>query len=990
MQAVKNGLKSILRTPGRTVLFTLISIVIAALLAVSFCVFAAVRGYLADCERFYHTIVTVEYTGRDYPNETVYDEAFVRAVNEHRDEIDALKAAKEVISFESADGALALIEDFTRRDLVCYDPEAAVLKLHVTSKLEENTFVSTVTEELYSRKAVLSKLVLFIVDWEQLGIPEPERGDNFYVSGHYCDGKSSYIWLSAERLEDTELAPITLVKGAPEGTEEAYRALAVRTAVRNNAVRATRTADLSDCLPFHQQQLSLKEGRLFTEEEYASSAKSVLISDLLADLLNVGEGSTLRLSLLAGGGDPYAGVDGNVPEAEEYRIAGVYNWNEYHRYDVFLPDASAPERPAQPTAGYLLGTFRIENGGAERFIERTEPLTDDNFVFTLYDQGYSVSAEPMKELLFISTVFLTICVLLALAALLLECHLFVSKQRETAAAMLALGSGKKHVYLYFIAALLFIAIPAAAAGCVTARFLEGRVMRLLADFAGKLASEDLRFSSSRVSLIKELAFEPSIGAGVYLAAAGTLVFVTAVITALFAHGTVRAGERAAEPVKKLRKAAKSPKRERGSSSKLSGRLKYALLSTARSPARTAAIIAFALVAALFFTMLTSSLAGYKEELADYRRSAVIKGRATDRMGRLVGGISVLKAAASSIAESGLVRDHNATLREYHLRVVGVSVGADGEPRELPEIRIPESSFAQETLYDQIQNEPAAIGTLNVALSPEFYYTAPMELTWAEGEGEESFILGEGRIPCAMSAAEMAEHGIELGDTVDFLYAEMWYGSYSFLTVDMTVVASYVSANDSRTVYFPMGEKLESSGSAYDRTMLSSFTFTVSDNSELTKLRDALEEAEFAPVGSAKRLKGYAVIDDAAFLSVTRSMERQIEYVTALYYSLYAIAGVIGAVLAYLIIRQRRSEIALMRALGTQSGRLFFGFLFEAALLMALGLGLGMGLRVLTGSPPKRTALLLIAAFFAVWCVSASAALIASLRKQTMASLREPE
>ena len=56
----------------------------------------------------------------------------------------------------------------------------------------------------------------------------------------------------------------------------------------------------------------------------------------------------------------------------------------------------------------------------------------------------------------------------------------------------------------------------------------------------------------------------------------------------------------------------------------------------------------------------------------------------------------------------------------------------------------------------------------------------------------------------------------------------------------------------------------------------------------------------------------------------------------------------------------------MRALGTQSGRLFFGFLFEAALLMALGLGLGTGLRVLTGSPPQRTALLLIAAL--VWAL----------------------
>jgi RsiW-degrading membrane proteinase PrsW (M82 family) len=75
-----------------------------------------------------------------------------------------------------------------------------------------------------------------------------------------------------------------------------------------------------------------------------------------------------------------------------------------------------------------------------------------------------------------------------------------------------------------------------------------------------------------------------------------------------------------------------------------------------------------------------------------------------------------------------------------------------------------------------------------------------------------------------------------------------------------------------------------------------------------------------------------MIEDEIYLNTTQSMERQIQYVSVLYGALYLLAGVIGFALAWLLLLSRRREIAVMRALGTQSGRILGNFLLEQLLL----------------------------------------------------------
>ena len=129
MQATKNGLKSTLRTPGKTLLFLLILTVTAALLNIPCSVYGAVRGYLGNCDDYFHTIAELEYVGQYYPSQMIYAESFAAAVEENRDTLSALIHAEQVLSWEPASNERMLSPDIHRWDDFVPEPEAAVMRV---------------------------------------------------------------------------------------------------------------------------------------------------------------------------------------------------------------------------------------------------------------------------------------------------------------------------------------------------------------------------------------------------------------------------------------------------------------------------------------------------------------------------------------------------------------------------------------------------------------------------------------------------------------------------------------------------------------------------------------------------------------------------------------------------------------------------------------------------------------------------------------------
>lgn len=1039
MQAIKNGLKCTIRTPAKTLLFTLILTVTAALLTVSFCVYYAVRNYLDDCDAYFHTIAELEYMGSAYPDSNVYDEGLVRALEDHRDVLEALIADDGVLSFEPGSSEFAVSEKIHRWDNLVPEPDMGVLRISLYNYNEKiGTYNAIVSETLYSRSDYTDKLIMFrtLEGNDSLDCP-----GSYLVAGQFYAGRLQNPSFGQEIISFPDNGTLTelprqLEKGGDAEKEALFRRYAKTLHLKNDACRVSYTAAVEDLYPFHQQVLHLTSGRYFTQEEYETRAHVCIISERIAGMLGLGVGDSIPFEILHADGDPWDLANLSPADSGDYEIIGVHNHDESYPYWVFLPDSAAASTGLHPVSGYHIGQFRLRNDAVAEFLIQAEPLTQAGFRLDVYDQGYAAATEPMQELLLISSVFLAVCLLLAVCAMALQSYIFISRQRETARTMHALGSGRTHVCIYYLSAALAQAVIAAVCGALIGKQAEGKVFSILKEFATQFAGQDLRFSTSRLAIVRSLDFNPATLLQAYLAA-GTVLLAGVVLFALaFSAGSLR------KKIPKKRRTVRPRIRIRKpGNSRMSGYFKYAMLSIRRGSVRTQAVLLMGVAAAVFFGNLTSSLNGYQVQLDAYRRNAVITGSATDQHGKQISNLVLKSDSIADLASGDLIDNCTVTINMGHIKYLGV-VGKEQIPFTWAEW----GSYVYESTFYWMNKGPLLIGTSSVSDSPVFHYSESGSVEWLEGFGEADFIgleEKEGTVTslygdfdrrvkynggpsiCALPKSMMEENGIRLGDEINTVIA-YYHPQWDMLLVPMQfkVVASYVAPRSTTTVYVPVtfvrpeleakqyfhiiqdpeadefrinGRNLSAAElSAYQSIGLSpalnysSFTFTLKDAALLEELRSAMAESGYTWVHSGQRNKNFAMIEDEIYLSTVHSMERQIQYVTVLYHALYLLTGVIGFVLAWLLLQSRRREIAVMRALGTQKLRLVVNFFTEQLLLMTVGLGLGLLLCRLTGVGISRSQLLLTAAFLAVWCMSTLLCLLVSIKKRSYAALTEPE
>ena len=992
-----------LRTPLKTLLFSTVLVLLSALLTVALCVFSAVRTYLRDCDAYFHTIAKLEYIGESYPDGSCFDPALAQAVADNAEALDGLLKMDGVISYESDSNATAFIDGIARWDKYTKAPDRAVLRLSTPIyDPSHDYYMSIVYDTFYSRTDYTNMLVVVRGDEGFRDGSFPLKwGKSYYVAGSFIPAKSGIAWFQPEETLFREAngstrLPAMMETDPDDPLMDAYKRYAQQLHLVNDGYRLQYTASVEDDPLFQQQILSVSEGRLFTAEEYAARAPVCIVSTQVAGWTGLQIGDRIDLSIYRSEGDLYDPNTWQQAGGGLHEIVGLFTGIDEKAYRIYLPDAQTSSRGVVPVTGYQLGSFRLQNSRAEAFLQRAEPLVAQGFRITVYDQGYTAATEPMRELMLISLVFLGVCLLLLVAALALQSHLFVSRQRETALTMCALGSGKAHVLVYFLSAAVLMVLIASALGCGVAKLLEQRVFEILQRFAQQYANQDLRFSDSRLALVRTLAFEPSTPRLVYIVSAAAMLLCSVLFTAVFAVRSLKS-ENAAP---KRRRALLQPVRPRTQrSSRLSGPLKYALLSIRRGVVRTVAVVLLCLIVAVFFGQLTASMDGYKKQLAVYRENAVIHGFATDISGQLTDGLVVSGSSLKSVLNAGLLSAHTMTNTVAHCLALGVAVKADGSACTPPTYTIPpEASYAYEVLQYNISKGIRWVNTSSLSDSPALHYAKTKDVQWLDGYSDASFAENGSSIG-ALPQSVMEENGFVLGDTVRFLadYYGIWMA-------DVTIVASYASAAATPILYSPLQclpknveetRKVQSMVSKVARLLdfdtYDSFRFTLDRVADLDALREALSDAGFTYVHSGVRGQSFVVLEDEMYLNTTHSMERQIQYVSVLYDSLYGLAGVIGFVLAWLLTQSRRREIAVMRALGTPPRRILANFQAEQVLLSAGGLALGAAVSYLGGSPLRPFSLILCGAFWGVWNAATLLCLLVGLKQQSSwASLAEPE
>ena len=395
--------------------------------------------------------------------------------------------------------------------------------------------------------------------------------DKFFRSNYYCYsiGRSEYVSWDYPYENPFWIYEYDELKSKPEMLKK-YEQIARAYYINSRSFGVMTTNDLTGIPAFHLGNMFIPEGRMITEEEYASGAKVCMISTDLAKLQgwNVGDkidfsfyeynnfvNETIwgsRLSPRYTYTDPDHFFDNG-----EYEIVGTYNvrpltgtsavsasavsvpWNT-----IYIPEKSLENAPAEedrPVTGALL-TIWLENGKIEPFIERMNGLGitgakrgDYEARFTFYDQGYSRIQPSLEALSGTAELLLILSSSLLVIAALLLAFFYAQSQKQSIGTMRLLGCSKARAFAAVMLSALIIAVTGALIGAAIGHALTASVGESIMASANQTPEEFLAFSaylaeSTQVEVELALGADAKMSLLTCLAAlglfiAGMLVFV---------------------------------------------------------------------------------------------------------------------------------------------------------------------------------------------------------------------------------------------------------------------------------------------------------------------------------------------------------------------------------------------------------------------------------------------------------------------------------
>ncbi len=395
--------------------------------------------------------------------------------------------------------------------------------------------------------------------------------DKFFRSNYYCYsiGRSEYVSCDYPYENPFWIYEYDELKSKPEMLKK-YEQIARAYYINSRSFGVMTTNDLTGIPAFHLGNMFIPEGRMITEEEYASGAKVCMISTDLAKLQGWNVGDKIDFSFYEYNNFVNATIWGSRLSPRytytdpdhffdngEYEIVGVYNvrpltgtsavsasavsvpWNT-----IYIPEKSLTNAPAEedrPVTGALL-TIWLENGKIEPFIERMNELGitgakqgDYEARFTFYDQGYSRIQPSLEALSGTAELLLILSSSLLVIAALLLAFFYAQSQKQSIGTMRLLGCSKARAFAAVMLSALIIAVTGALIGAAIGHALTASVGESIMANANQTPEEFLAFSaylaeSTQVDVEFALGADAKVSLLTCLAAlglfiAGTLVFV---------------------------------------------------------------------------------------------------------------------------------------------------------------------------------------------------------------------------------------------------------------------------------------------------------------------------------------------------------------------------------------------------------------------------------------------------------------------------------
>lgn len=826
------SIKSVLRTPAKTVLFLLLIGAGIASLCLGIGMWDSADRLLEDADETYSTVAYVEYIGENFPDVTQFDDHMVTELQDY--DAAPLMAQPEVQSADRQAILGATVEGLQlgNRGTAKFR-DTGVFRFRVLYVKEEYYVCMITGDPLFAGKPLCQDGLFFNLYYEELrevGIdPDTLRKDEYYLTnGRLYEGEKRIVCFQIlpctlnvpEQYRELAACPLTKVEDPDtyRETEEFsfYYKIAETYRVLTNHLRICACDHPQEELVFYLHETELIDGDFYepTEEnvclisEYLHQKLGIGIGDMLTvDLYKATEGRSAETS--------YWYDDGFLTE-KSYRVVGIFqNANGLHS-TVFIPRGEEEWLP-ESSIDYTVCRVKLDNNGVGSYLQAIEPHLLGNMRVTVYDQGYANVKKAIESMMETARLLTWVCGAVTLSLLLLFGWLFLQKQRESARIMLNLGSGRRRTlaYLYLSAGMVLAA--AGIIGGLLGGLLSERVVTFAYENAVTETDMDYRFSSlaTQGEVLSEAVApkaDPVATAWTAFGCVAAGIGLSGVFfgTSLRKYRAVRRRER------KRKKGSVRTEVQTGTlgavrlistgnippcyrMQRWSFPLRLVLRSILRNRGKSIIVPLVSLVMVVFLGFFVADLKLYETRLNEVYTEMPVTAYVTSYSGRHIDNLNLTEKQLAEIVELGFVEESYYS-QKYHYLLLDQDVSA-GDDAVLPEEAL-EGGYAAETFAEKLMRGAYLIGTNHIETAPEFYFSGDPLLTFWDGydaalfEGEEAV--------CLANQAFLDRNGIAPGDRIAILIGKSdIYGEMQYKTVSLRVVGTYPALSGRDNLYCPL-------------------------------------------------------------------------------------------------------------------------------------------------------------------------------------------
>lgn len=285
------------------------------------------------------------------------------------------------------------------------------------------------------------------------------------------------------------------------------------------------------------------------------------------------------------------------------------------------------------------------------------------------------------------------------------------------------------------------------------------------------------------------------------------------------------------------------------------------------------------------------------------------------------------------------------------------------------------------------NEYTLTGITSVRAAQNLWAENGCTIFWNDDYSESVFGGDQPVCIIPQKAAEEMAWDISQADGFPLYLGAAYDGETDYEGV-LSIAGTY-QGKDESTIYCPWDTYVAILRSMGRYESADSLSATLHDNSDLQVLRETARHWFAEPDPNAAGMDEYngyyyaLDINDSQLVQAKNNLDNSLSVNRISTMLVFALSAVAGAFIGFLMIRNRKKEIALMWTLGTPNRSIYWGFALEQMLCVALGIVLGGSYN--GWHPADRLGFLA-----AIYFVGLTVALVVMLRKNLLTTIKEDE